>query len=80
MGLDNRRQATGRDSGECPKTVTYVKDVERSSKYMVRPHDIFAYNFLNMQLIKYYICRGMLEVLKIEITFDPLTFFNIDSM
>ena len=24
MGLDDRRQATGRDSGECPKTVTYV--------------------------------------------------------
>ena len=22
MGLDDRRQATGRDSGECPKTVT----------------------------------------------------------
>ena len=25
MGLDDRRQATGRDSGECPKTVTHVK-------------------------------------------------------
>ena len=24
MGLDDRRQATGRDSGECPKTVTHV--------------------------------------------------------
>ena len=23
MGLDDRRQATGRDSSECPKTVTY---------------------------------------------------------
>ena len=24
VGLDDRRQATGRDSGECPKTVTHV--------------------------------------------------------
>ena len=24
MGLDDRRQATGRDSGECPKTVTDI--------------------------------------------------------
>ena len=24
MGLDDRRQATRRDSGECPKTVTYM--------------------------------------------------------
>ena len=24
MGLDDHRQATGRDSGECPKTVTYM--------------------------------------------------------
>ena len=23
MGLDDRHQATGRDIGECPKTVTY---------------------------------------------------------
>ena len=22
--LDDRRQATGRDSGECPKTVTHI--------------------------------------------------------
>ena len=25
MGLDDRRQATGQDSGECPKTVTHRK-------------------------------------------------------
>ena len=24
MGLDDRRQATGRDSGECPETVTHI--------------------------------------------------------
>ena len=23
MGLDDHRQATGRDSGECPETVTF---------------------------------------------------------
>ena len=27
MGLDDRRQATGRDSGECPKTVTYISSL-----------------------------------------------------
>ena len=27
MGLDDRRQATGRDSGECPKTVRYVDNL-----------------------------------------------------
>ena len=28
MGLDDCRQATGRDSGECPETITYVEDVK----------------------------------------------------
>ena len=29
----------------------YIKGVERDSKYTMRAHDIFAYNFLNIQLI-----------------------------
>ena len=29
MGLDDRRQATGRDSGECPKTVTHGQFARR---------------------------------------------------
>ena len=29
----------------------YVEGVERDSKYTIRAHDIFAYNFLNIQLI-----------------------------
>ena len=29
----------------------YVKGVKRDSKYTIRAHDIFAYNFLNIQLI-----------------------------
>ena len=31
MGLDDRRQATGRDSGECPKTVTYIFEKSKCS-------------------------------------------------
>ena len=26
MGLDDRCRATGRDSGECPETVTYIRN------------------------------------------------------
>ena len=29
----------------------YVKGVKRSSIYTIRAHDIFAYNFLNIQPI-----------------------------
>ena len=29
----------------------YVKGVKRHSKYTIRAHDIFAYNFLNIQPI-----------------------------
>ena len=29
----------------------YVKDVKRDSKYTIRTHNIFAHNFLNIQLI-----------------------------
>ena len=29
----------------------YVKGVERDSQYTIRAHDIFACNFLNIQLI-----------------------------
>ena len=29
----------------------HVEDVERSSKYTIRAHYIFAYNFLNIQPI-----------------------------
>ena len=29
----------------------YVKGVKRDSKYTIRAHDIFAYNFLNIQPI-----------------------------
>ena len=29
----------------------YVEGVKKDSKYTIRAHDIFAYNFLNIQLI-----------------------------
>ena len=29
----------------------YLEGVIRESKYTIRAHDIFAYNFLNIQLI-----------------------------
>ena len=29
----------------------YVEGVKRESKYTIRAHDIFAYNFLNIQPI-----------------------------
>ena len=29
----------------------YLKGVERDSKYTIRAHDIFAYNFLSIQPI-----------------------------
>ena len=51
MGLDDRRQATGRDSGECPKTITYIflvyacicvnEDIFYS--LVLLPKDMFAY-------------------------------------
>ena len=44
----------GVKSGVCSciqSNVTDVRAVERDSKYTIRAHDIFAYNFLNIQLI-----------------------------
>ena len=32
MGLDNHRQATGQDSGECPKTVTHALQISEHSE------------------------------------------------
>ena len=50
----NVTHVRGIKSGVCSciqSNVTDVGGVERDSKYTIRVHDIFAYNFLNIQLI-----------------------------
>ena len=52
----------------------YVKSVKRNSKYTVRTHNVFAHNFLNIQLIfnlkkaleSWDLCWSLLKVLKVK--------------
>ena len=65
MGLDDRRQATGRDSGECPKTVTHIFQVNIFSSASQLVGNLKA-EFFTTAIIKIFakIIRIMLQVTK----------------
>ena len=67
MGLDDHHQATGRDNGECPETVTHVQNKNENKKVqMLHKHPTTLWQLRSVaQLVPVFVSMDMVGQLDV---------------